>query len=179
MIEWDKYFYYDTTSPTYLRWKITYHTKKPDDVAGCFSKRENGKPKRAQVQLKGKTVPVHLIIWEIHNGQLGIDKVVDHLDRNPWNNLITNLSPKSTTENSRNRSKSTNNKSGITGVSKCSRPRFAVSWNDLQGKARVKYFPFRKYDSEILAWEAAILFREITLKELNNNGAGYTNDHGK
>lgn len=179
MNEWSKYFYYDSTSPTYLRWRITYHTKNPHDVAGCLVKRENGKPKRAQVQFKGKTIAVHLIIWELHNGTLEPDKIIDHIDRNPWNNLITNLHPKTVAQNSRNRSKSTNNTSGITGVTRCTRPRFAVQWVDLTGKSRVKYFPFRKYGSEAEAWEAAILFRENTVKDLNSNGAGYTNNHGK
>jgi hypothetical protein len=65
--------------------------------------------------IKGKKYYVHRSIYLMMNGTLP-DCVIDHIDRNPMNNKIENLRPATFCENSWNRSKNTNNKSGVKGV---------------------------------------------------------------
>ena len=43
------------------------------------------------IRWKGKKIPVHQVIWEIHNGSIPAGKTIDHIDRNRLNNCIENL----------------------------------------------------------------------------------------
>ncbi len=58
---------------------------------------------------------VHRVIFAMHNGYL--PELVDHVDRNPANNLISNLRDASKTLNTINTGIPSNNSSGIKGVS--------------------------------------------------------------
>ena len=49
-------------------------------------------------------------------GNIDTEMVIDHLDGNPFNNNIKNLSLKTLAGNARNRHKQKDNKTGITGV---------------------------------------------------------------
>ena len=113
------------------------------------------------------------------NGKLPEDEIIDHLDRNPFNNKLFNLAEKSIAENSRNKKLSKKNTSGVTGVGISStRPRVSASWVDLEGKSHLKYFPIKKWGSLEAAVEAAKKHRNEMIKVLNAAGAGYTEDHG-
>lgn len=80
-------FEYDPTSPSCLRWAVSYaRGVKVGDVAGSRNSegywvitRSNGKQR------------AHNIVWELHNGQVPAGLTVDHVDRNPSNNRIENL----------------------------------------------------------------------------------------
>jgi hypothetical protein len=78
---------------------------------------------------------------------------VDHIDRNPLNNQISNLRLATYTENNRNISKKKNNTSGFIGVSKkvnkneCQdgihiNKYWYCSWHDNEGIQRAKTFSF-------------------------------------
>ena len=185
-MNWEDYFYYDETSETCLRWKVDIYKCNPSflaisagSVAGSMAYRENGRPKRCQVQVNSKVYAIHKIIWELFNGKLPEDKIIDHLDRNPFNNKLFNLAEKSIAENSRNKKLSKKNTSGVTGVGISStRPRVSASWVDLEGKSHLKYFPIKKWGSLEAAVEAAKKHRNEMIKVLNAAGAGYTEDHG-
>lgn len=184
-MKWSDYFYYDETSTTFLRWKNNIYKGNPEflaiaagEIAGTRQYRENGDPKRLQVQLNNKVYAIHTIIWEIFNGPIPQGMLIDHLDRNPFNNDISNLVVKTQAENSRNKSMSRKNTSGITGVSLHKRPRVSASWRDLDGKNCIKYFTIKDCGSLEKAIEAASQFRKLKIMELNSKGAGYEYDHG-
>lgn len=84
-------------------------------------------------------------------------------------------------EQARNKRKMVNNTSGFTGVSKKldrGWEYWVAFWSDLGGKRRSKSFSIKKYgDSE--AFKMAVSYRESMIKELNSQGAGYSETHGE
>jgi hypothetical protein len=185
MEDWTKWFYYDESSPTCLRWAVErrsgkyYHIVKTkiDDVAGTL--RRGGRA--AQVDVCGNNVFVHRIVWEIHNGTISDGLVIDHIDGNPLNNKLDNLRLVTQAINSRNQRKPKNNTSGEVGVSYMTpkgRAYWRATWYGLDGKLRHKCFSVGKlgYD-EALA--QAIAYRRLMIEELNSLGAGYTERHGE
>ena len=85
-------------------------------------------------------------------------------------------------EQARNKRKQTNNTSGVTGVYEDYRDgkldRYKAEWRDLSGKTRAKSFSINKYGKEE-AFRLACEAREAAIKELNEQGAGYSENHGK
>lgn len=188
-MQWSDYFYYDETSPTCLRWKVdrysgrNYKTVKirAGDVAGS-NVFKDGLPRASRVMLDWKTLGIHRIIWELFNGAIPEGMLIDHLDGNPHNNIISNLECKTCAGNSRNRKLPTNNKTGLSGVSVISNGKgryYAVaSWKTLEGKTKQKCFSIDKLGEE-LAISLAKDYRKKAIEEINLNGAGYTERHGK
>lgn len=186
-MNWSDYFYYDETSPTCLRWKVavansTHNVVNKGDIAGCRAHNERGKPKAIYVRFKGRNYRGHKIVWELYHPEICKDEVIDHLNGDPFDNRIENLEPKTQKQNSRNRIKSPLNKSGVTGVYfyiNCVGTRYyAATWRDKDGKAKAKSFSFKIY-GEDAAFKMACEFRRQKIEELNHNGAGYTERHGK
>lgn len=68
------------------------------------------------VMYLGKRYPVHVIIYEMHNGPIPPGMVIDHDDRNRINNYPSNLKLTDHAGNMRNKSKDKRNTSGVTGV---------------------------------------------------------------
>ena len=182
-IDWGGIFYYDETSPSFLRYAVDTVKKRKGDVAGC---KANG---YYVVQYNGSSWPAHRVIWIILKGYLENDFVIDHIDGNQLNNNIKNLRKTTQKYNRRNASMQVNNKFGKTGVcfttvkdksrgvlyTYCT-----ASWyEDEGGKTRhvTKYFSVNKMGL-LPAHAAAIKFREDRIAELNANGYGYTDLHG-
>jgi hypothetical protein len=121
-IEWNDYFYYDRSSPSSLKWKVDVRTGKnlnrvivaKGDDAGCIFE-ANGRL-YWRVRLDGKATFVHRVVHYLFNGSLESKMIIDHIDGDGLNNNINNLRVVSHGINSRNKSKSKNNSSGITGV---------------------------------------------------------------
>ena len=67
------------------------------------------------VSVKKHPVRAHQVIWVLYYGFL--PKYIDHIDRNPKNNIIGNLRGATKQTNSTNRIKQRNNTSGYKGVS--------------------------------------------------------------
>lgn len=85
------------------------------------------------------------------------------------------------TSQSRNRLKSKNNTSGHAGVTKrvCYGYVYWVAlWNSLDGKQKSKGFSVLKYGEEI-AFDMACRYRTEMIDNLNEQGAGYSDKHGK
>lgn len=97
---------------------------------GVFTWREtrNGKVKVGQeagylnspvphrrVEINGKSYGAHRLAWYYVHGYFPLG-VIDHIDGNPNNNILTNLRECSQAENIRNTRKSKNNATGETGV---------------------------------------------------------------
>lgn len=98
-----------------IYWKITKGSRaKKGNKAGKL--RKDG---YYDVGLDGKYYLVHRVIFALIHGYL--PEVVDHIDRNPKNNLIVNLRPATYTNNSWNSGISANNSTGVKGVRKTTR----------------------------------------------------------
>lgn len=95
-----------------LYWKIkTSNCVKVGDVAG--------RPCASGYRLVGfrkERYPAHRIIWVMHFGEIPELMEIDHINHNRSDNRLENLRLVSRTDNSKNCSISSNNKSGATGV---------------------------------------------------------------
>ena len=82
----------------------------------------------------------------------------------------------------RNRRKNKNNTSGVTGITRCFEKgelcKYRAAWKNLDGKTETKTFSINKYGKEE-AFRLACEARENAIKELNEQGAGYSENHGK
>ena len=181
--------YYDETSPSCLRWKAPLckgrgsHNRKDGTVAGSNKSRN-----RWQFVIQGKNLLGHHVVWWLLNQEeVPEGFVIDHIDRNPLNNLITNLRVIPAPLNPRNASKYKTNSTGVTGVLYSLKAdardgsiseRFIAHWNSSTGKRCSKSFSTRKYGHD-LAFQLACDYRAKMIAELNAQGAGYTETHGK
>jgi len=93
-----------------LTWKVARGNAKPGGKAGNPDKRGY-----LRVQYKGKKYLVHRLAWLIVHGYLP-ENQVDHIDRDPSNNRLSNLREVTASCNMKNASKLSNNTSGVTGV---------------------------------------------------------------
>lgn len=98
----------------------------------------------------GKTVYLHRLIVEYARGiTLRRDQYIDHQDRDRSNNLIANLRVCTAGENAKNRSRGSNNTSGMVGVSPYRNGKWLV-YIDHDGKRKhVGYF--EEYEAAVIA----------------------------
>ena len=82
--------------------------------AGC--KEING---YCSIQFKRKIYRAHRLAYFIYHGVDPLEKQIDHIDGNRFNNKIDNLRLATNSQNLRNRSFQKNNKTGIIGVYWC------------------------------------------------------------
>lgn len=173
-----KHFEVDEDSPSGLKrtkgvWTGTYF-KGNTGNCGYVSKRYSSKYWR--IKFNNKSVMVHRIIWQLVNGPIDDNMVVDHIDGNGLNNRLSNLRVVCKATNARNRSSNSNNTSGFHNcyVEKDSvRAVFRID-----GVLHSRRFSIKKYGQE-QAFALACQWREQKIKELNEQGAGYTERHGK
>ena len=111
-------------------------------------KKKNGK----KIGFK-KRYFIHRYIWELHNGTSPDGYIIDHIDRNPFNNQLSNLRLATPSQNNLNKSRQANIDSGFIGVS---RYEDTHTWKDgtitikkywlasvpLKGKCYKKYFEY-------------------------------------
>ena len=125
---------------------------------------------------RGKCTSAHRIIWQLTHGGIPSGMIVDHIDGNPLNNKIGNLRLVDAKRNSRNKKQYKNNSSGVTGVTKISNG-FAACWRDTDDVERRKNFNSDELGNEE-AFRLACEYRAQKIRELNEQGAGYTERHG-
>lgn len=181
--------YYDETSPSCLRWHDSgsggkgCHNRTEGKVAGSCKSRN-----RWQFVIQGKNLLGHHIVWWLLNQEeVPEGFVIDHIDRNPLNKLISNLRVIPLPLNTRNAGKYKTNSTGVTGVRYSLKTdardgsvseRFIAHWSSLTGDCCSKSFSTRKYGYE-QAFQLACEYREKMIAQLNEQGAGYTDSHGK
>ena len=177
-IKWNDIIYYDSDSPTFLRWKIEHRRGKykqilvseVGDVAGYI-----GKDGYVKVKYQGLKYQGHRIVFVLSNGSIPNDMFIDHIDGNRNNNNPKNLRVVDCKSNTRNASMSSKNKTGISGVFfDRHKNRYLVTWNDICGNKKSKTFSISKYKD---AFRAACEYRLNILNELNLQGAGYSDRH--
>lgn len=154
---------YDPTASSCLRWLNNGNVAGTLDVYGYWV-----------IRYQGKGYKAHRVILILHGHDI-IDKVVDHIDGNRSNNLITNLRITDWDNNTRNAKKNKRNTSGVTGVSKQGNF-WRANWyfNKVQN---VKMFDIRTYGDEE-AFQLAVQYRKEQIQKLKNIGLNYTERHG-
>ena len=186
-MKWSNIFYYDTTSPTGLRWKNTRRNPRynnvivsKDSVAGYLRFYKDGRPRNSSVSVHGKSYYIHRIIFEMLNGvQIPDGYIIDHIDGNPHNNCVSNLKMVLPFDNAHNIKKMRHNSSGITGVVYVqSSNSWRAIWHNGEGRQLSKSFSVFKYGYD-LAKSLAIQARELAVEALKNSGFLYTERHGK
>ena len=107
-MNWNEWFYYKDGQ---LYWKVSTSNVKENSIAGFYS---NG---YRQVMLKGKSYPIHRIIYEMLVNSIPKGYQVDHINGIKDDNRLENLRLATNSENGRNRGVNKNNKIGVKGVS--------------------------------------------------------------
>ena len=179
-INWCELVEYSENSPSGLIWKVKRGTKiKPGMTVGHIQ-RINGRNYEYWTFRHGnKMYNVHRVIYKLVGDNYNPDFVVDHIDRNPLNNNITNLRMVPFKVNARNRLKLSRNTSGTTGVSRrLSRNTYRwVAYISIDGVMQTKSFSEKKY-GELEAERLAKAWREKALEQATNEH-GFTEHHGK
>lgn len=177
-VNFSDYYYYDETSPTCLRWRANIITRSGRRTKAQTGRVAGGVVKASgycQTRLMQKTYQVHRIIYELVHGSVPEGYDIDHIDRNRGNNRISNL--RATDLNNRNKSMQTRNKSGVCGVRK-EQNGWLANWKKLDGKNGTKYFSSLKHGND-QAFLLAVQARDAAIRDLNLQGAGYTETHGR
>lgn len=116
---------------------------------------------------------MHRVVWF-----LGYDEwpeaYINHEDRDPSNNCLSNLTKESHEANSQWRGISSNNSSGVNGVSwvETRGYLYANAFYRQEGKAYNKRFSVLRYGKEE-AWRLAVEFRQTKIHELNRAGGKF------
>jgi hypothetical protein len=170
MVDYKQYLYYDETSPSGLRWSVTRNgNAKKDSVAGGLT----ADGRYWKIQLNKKTYYLHRVVWEMHNGRIPDDLVVNHKDNNPHNNKISNLEVCSVPQNMQRQFVHTTDKvqkantSGLTGIRTFvdgrGTTRTEANWYE-DGKQKRKSFNHNTHSPEE-ALALAIEYRQEKVKE--------------
>ena len=94
-------------------WRTSNGTRKVGDIAGHI--RKDG---YVDIQTRGKKYSAHRLAWLFVHGEMPSEQI-DHINHNRSDNRIENLRAVTNQENTKNKSKNKNNKSGVTGVNLC------------------------------------------------------------
>lgn len=180
-------FYYDETSPSYLRWAVDIYSGHNKSTLTIHKGSVAGWAAGGywHVQVGRKHFLAHHVVWYKHTGGLP-EHEIDHEDHDGYNNAFTNLREVTHAINCRNRGVSRANNTGVTGVCWIDKINAfgnkiltaVAQCNSLDGKIKGKHFSTRKHGL-LPAFAKACAWREAFIAELNAQGAGYTDTHGK
>lgn len=183
--DWTEHFYYDPTSPSFIRWNrnAANNKVKKHEVAGRFvPKARNQSKGYYRIAINNKSYACHMVIYEMFFGKIPEGMFIDHIDRNSRNNSIDNLRVVTLRENNVNQNKHKINTSGYTGVHIKDNGRgilyWSATWCDTEGKRCSKNFPIGSlgYDE---ALRLAIEYRNLQIELLREAGINYSKDHGR
>jgi hypothetical protein len=180
--DFSKCFKYCESSPSRLvrltAWTTgRNHSATLADVGSCVGYKSNNG--YWVTELGGLHYKCHIIIVRLFGYDIPKGHHVDHIDQDKSNNLISNLRVVPRAINVRNQKMRNTNKSGVTGVcikSKGGKPiNYVACWkNHITGKQSSKSFPITPR-----GFLDAELYRCLMITQLNAEGAGYTEGHGK
>lgn len=158
-----------------------YWLKSAQELAKCYTAEDSHTNGYIYVKRDGKTVLLHVWIWEQINGAIPEGYEIDHVNGIRWDCRLVNLRCIPKAVNMKNKSIYSNNNSGVTGVTNridSGIEYWCTQWIDpITGKQRKKRFSVQKNGYEV-AKQLAINYRENILKDFIKNH-GYTERHGK
>ena len=148
-LRWDDYLKLEDSSPSGLVWiNRSRNIFTENQPAGSKKFRKNGDARAWSIGFQGKDYYVHRIIWILINGYIDPELVIDHLNGNPFNNRVDNLSLKTLGGNQKNRFQQSSNTTGVTGVSRINNGRdcwyYVAHWYECNGFRKSKYFSIFK-----------------------------------
>ena len=186
------WFKYSSESPSGLVWSDEHPSLPPFckskivplEPVGYFTKTGYWK---VNIPCSG-IVSAHRVVFLLNNVGANIDGlVINHIDTNPSNNRIENLEVVTQKVNNRRRKNNlgsvrTDNKTGVNGVYKTVDKRqgsfrYRTMWMTLNGEKKTKSFSCNLLGEE-QAFKLACEYRAQKIRELNEQGAGYTERHG-
>lgn len=97
-----------------FRWREGVRGRRPGSIAGNVQGKGT-KTARIRVCLKGRSFMAHRLAWFMTYNEWP-ELEIDHIDRDPTNNRISNLRLATTDQNRRNLSLKSNNTSGFAGI---------------------------------------------------------------
>lgn len=152
----NKYWYYDESSPSCLRWKIKRRATLANSVAGYKTKLGYYKVSRGKTTYK-----VHRIIMVLlSNEKIKDYDIVDHIDSNPSNNKSNNLQIITQKENIRKRKRSGKH----LGVHWSDKDKSYHAYFQKDKVRRSKYFSVSTYGSKEKALKEALIWRKVQLE---------------
>lgn len=155
------YFYYDESSPSCLRWKVsTAKHIAVNSPAGNLQSTGYFK-----VQLKGKTYYVHRIVYALFNNDLCPKLKINHIDLNPSNSRIGNLEQVTTQVNNLKSKKQVDNSCGVFEHNNKGRFYACCSYSKEGAGKKYKYYSYEKYGI-LEAIAMAFKFRQEALNWL-------------
>jgi len=104
--KWDDLFYYDAG---FLYWKIKRRGLQHHRPVGSLNKGY----KWVKSDLVAKQVPVHRVVYELHNGPIPDGMVIDHINGDTLDNRIENLRLATRSQNSMNAAGKRGKQSGL------------------------------------------------------------------
>lgn len=191
-MNFNDYFIYCENSHTGLRWKQFNNSNNPNhkrfkgDVAGHLKYSKEGNPLYGVIRLKGKNYKSHRIVWILNFGNIDENKVIDHIDGNPFNNSINNLRLVDQSVNCKNCKISKSNKTGRNHLSFGTKVRknkvdyyLVIAYYQYNPYKYVRHhFNMNDFDSKELAIEFGNLFLSYVDENLRTNH-GYSERHGQ
>lgn len=148
--------YYDETSPTCLRWRVSdrYGNKVKDAPAGTLARNRYSSIKLSKLG----TFKCHVLIWLLYTGSIDITKCIDHINGDKSDNRTSNLREVSHSVNVSNKRSRTN--TGYKNLHfSTSRNGYTLYWSE-NGKRVSKFFKVSEYGSKELALTAALDLRQ-------------------
>lgn len=181
-----KFVEYDENSPSGLSWRkdIICSNRHPSNFSSVVGKVQGDSKKgfyyRISIERKGWAV--HRIIWILCGGKFLDGEVIDHIDGNSLNNRIENLRVIPRGVNNMNFKMYCTNRTGKTGVNLIDNGSgkfyYMAHWSNFENKVMRKYFKIDDLGI-MVAFRDAVIYRTKMIEELNLQGAGYTERHGK
>lgn len=115
LLEW---FYYNNEDGTIRRAKDGYHGRyKKDDIVQPYKLCSHGYS-GVHIPTTRTTIPYHHLVLVLNHINIPDNVVIDHIDGNTNNNVISNLRVTTQQINCKNRKRGVNNSTGIAGISK-------------------------------------------------------------
>lgn len=181
--DFGKYLVYDETSPSCLRWKEVkrFSKAKVGDIVGSLDKSNN-----TWVLNSSQKLLIHKVIWAMHfpdDCQDGL--VIDHIDGDRKNNMISNLRLVTGEINSQNKRMNILNSTGTNGVVYSEGlTRHGTYYSKYTASIYHKCkkvsssFSIQKYGDDV-ALALAVAWRTEKMREYNMTGlTHYTDRHG-